>query len=172
MECRGSAEQSGAEAAGTRSVWPPRDGGSPWARTQFPTASQNASRCLLTERPWVAERWRSQPRTSTRFTSRGSWSSRVRLRPVPLLIKELCERADEEEQATGQPSFPWQWLDREKRLPARMGDYLQPKKYHSEFGAWMAEDAIPQLEQLCGGPVRHNRFHMLASGGGQPYLQH
>ena len=87
-------------------------------------------------------------------------------------IKELCERADEEEQATGQPSFPWQWLDREKRLPARMGDYLQPKKYHSEFGAWMAEDAIPQLEQLCGGPVRHNRFQMLASGGGQPYLQH
>ena len=33
-----------------------------------------------------------------------------------------------------------------------MGDYLQTQKYDAEFGAWMAEDAIPQLAQLCGGP--------------------
>ena len=91
-------------------------------------------------------------------------------------IEGLCALAAEEEDAaggSGEPDFPpWQWLDREQRLPARMGDYLHPKKYHPEFGAWVTEDAIPQLEQLCSGRVRHNRFQMLASGGGQPYLQH
>eukprot|EP01045_Picozoa_sp_COSAG04_P032775 COSAG04_NODE_6537_length_1308_cov_1.465674_1_plen_142_part_10 len=97
---------------------------------------------------------------------------RDRILRLRAAIEDLCARAAAEEaEGAGEPSFPWQWLDREQRLPARMGDFLQTAKYYPEFGEWMAEDAIPQLEQLVGGAVRHNRFQMLASGGGQPYLQ-
>ena len=97
---------------------------------------------------------------------------RDRILRLRAAIEDLCARAAAEEaEGGGESSFPWQWLDREQRLPARMGDFLQTAKYYPVFGEWMAEDAIPQLQQLVGGAVRHNRFQMLASGGGQPYLQ-
>ena len=67
------------------------------------------------------------------------------------------------------------WLNRAKRLPARMGDYLHPSKFDAAFGEWMAEDAIGLLEQLIDGGaahgVRHCRFQMLAGGEGQAYKQ-
>ena len=64
------------------------------------------------------------------------------------------------------------WIDRERRLPARTGHLLHPDKYHPAFAAWIDEDLAPHLEDLVSGPgVRHSLFGMLAGGGGQPYTQ-
>lgn len=63
------------------------------------------------------------------------------------------------------------WIDAEKRLPARIGHMLHPDKYDRAFAEWLDEDLAPQIETLCGGPPRHSLFGMLASGGGQAYLQ-
>lgn len=63
------------------------------------------------------------------------------------------------------------WIDRDKRLPARIGHMLHPDKYDESWANWLAEDLTPILEAMVAGPVRHSLFGMLAGGGGQPYLQ-
>jgi hypothetical protein len=67
------------------------------------------------------------------------------------------------------------WINRDKRLPARAGDYLAPHKFDPVFTDWLGDDAIPHLQQLIEGGeehgVRHCRFQMLAGGDGQPYKQ-
>ncbi|MCE9589963.1 MAG: phytanoyl-CoA dioxygenase family protein [Planctomycetes bacterium] len=63
------------------------------------------------------------------------------------------------------------WLDKERRLPARIGNMLHPDKYQPAFAQWLDEDLNPQIEALIGGPARHSLFGMLAGGAGDPYLQ-
>ena len=98
---------------------------------------------------------------------RGAFSLE-RIAKLRSAIERLCARAYDAEEAAAAagddaaaapPLVPW--LNREKRLPSRTGDYLRPEKYDPVFGAWMAEDAIPQLEQLMPPPLRHCRFQML-----------
>lgn len=63
------------------------------------------------------------------------------------------------------------WLDKERRLPGRVGNMLHPDKYQPAFAQWLDEDLDPQIQALIGGPARHSLFGMLAGGAGQPYLQ-
>ena len=60
------------------------------------------------------------------------------------------------------------WINRDKRLPARMNDYLTPQKFSTAYTDYLA-DCVPHLRQLVGGEVRHDRFQLLASGDGLSY---
>lgn len=61
------------------------------------------------------------------------------------------------------------WIDRERRLPNRIGHTLHPDKYDSAFAEWLDADIIPTVEAIFDAPGRHSLFGMLASGGGRPY---
>lgn len=61
------------------------------------------------------------------------------------------------------------WIDRERRLPARIGNMLHPDKYQPAFAEWLDADIVETVEAILGGPARHSLFGMLASGGGQAY---
>ncbi len=61
------------------------------------------------------------------------------------------------------------WIDRECRLPNRIGHMLHPDKYDPAFAAWLDADIIPTVEAIFDAPGRHSLFGMLASGGGQSY---
>ena len=64
------------------------------------------------------------------------------------------------------------WIDKGKRLPARVGHLLHPDKYDYAYAKWLDEDLSPHIETLLDDePVRHSLFGMLANGGGQPYCQ-
>ena len=64
------------------------------------------------------------------------------------------------------------WINKDSRLPARVGHLLYPDKYDHAYADWLGEDLAPHIEALLGNePVRHSLFGMLASGGGQPYCQ-
>jgi ectoine hydroxylase-related dioxygenase (phytanoyl-CoA dioxygenase family) len=68
------------------------------------------------------------------------------------------------------------WINEAKQLPDRMGDFMaDPSHFSLEFTDWLAEDAIPHLQQLIANGetsgVRHCRFQMLAGGDGQAYRQ-
>jgi len=64
------------------------------------------------------------------------------------------------------------WIDKDSRLPARVGHLLHSDKYDHAYADWLGEDLAPHIERLLGNePVRHSLFGMLASGGGQPYCQ-
>ena len=92
-------------------------------------------------------------------------------------VESMLDRAAAAEDAEGdEPGAPKvSWINKEKRLPERMGDYMTPAKYSPEFTDWLGEDAIPHLEQLITGGqergVRHCRFQMLAGGDGESYRQ-
>eukprot|EP01050_Picozoa_sp_SAG11_P013827 SAG11_NODE_1646_length_4523_cov_1.447559_2_plen_343_part_00 len=95
-----------------------------------------------------------------------------RIEQLRVAVEGICRRAAEAEDVGDKAGPQVAWLNREKRFPARMGDWLHPTKYDPAFGEWMALDCMDHLEQLLGGPTRHCRFQMLASGDGQPYKQH
>jgi hypothetical protein len=61
------------------------------------------------------------------------------------------------------------WIDRERRLPNRIGNMLHPDKYDAAFAEWLDADIIPAIEAILESPIRHSLFGMLASGSGQPY---
>ncbi len=61
------------------------------------------------------------------------------------------------------------WIDRERRLPNRIGHMLHPDKYDAAFAEWLDADIIPTIEAVLEAPIRHSLFGMLASGGGQHY---
>ena len=64
------------------------------------------------------------------------------------------------------------WINKDSRLPARVGHLLYPDKYDHAYADWLGEDLAPHIEALLGNePVRHSLFGMLASGDGQPYCQ-
>ena len=108
--------------------------------------------------------------------------SAARIGKLRRAVETVLDRAVAAEDAAAaagddaQPGEPTvSWINREKRLPARMGDWMSPAKYSPEFTDWLGEDAIPHLSQLIDGGqergVRHCRFQMLAGGDGEAYRQ-
>lgn len=64
------------------------------------------------------------------------------------------------------------WIDKTKRLPARIGHLLHPDKYDHAYARWLGEDLSPHIAILLDNePIRHSLFGMLANGGEQPYCQ-
>ena len=92
-------------------------------------------------------------------------------------VEDLLERAAAAEDAHEDgPLVPKvSWINKEKRLHNRMGDYLQPSKFDPLYIQWLAEDCYGHLSQLIDGGeehgVRHCRFQMLCAGDDQPYKQ-
>ena len=107
---------------------------------------------------------------------RGAFSSE-RVRDLRETVEKLLDRAAAAEDAGEDgPLVPKvNWINREKRLHSRMGDYLMPSKFDPLYIEWLAEDCYDHLSQLIDGGevhgVRHCRFQMLCAGDGQPYKQ-
>ena len=93
--------------------------------------------------------------------------SQERIAQMRAAVRGMLDRAAEAE-ASGGDGPKVAWINREKRLPARMNDYLEPQKFDVAYADYLA-DCVPHLRQLVGGEVRHDRFQMLASGDGQSY---
>lgn len=107
---------------------------------------------------------------------RGAFSPQ-RVRDLRETVEKLLDRAAAAEDAgEAGPLVPKvNWINREKRLHSRMGDYLMPAKFDPLYIEWLAEDCYDHLSQLIDGGtehgVRHCRFQMLCAGDGQPYKQ-
>src|ERR1700737_4015548 len=81
-------------------------------------------------------------------------------------VRDIVERS-----AAGEgPEIPW--INREKRIPERLGQLLRP--------GWGRPSLIPPLEegpyfpvseQILEAPIRYSLFGMLAGGDGKPYVQ-
>jgi hypothetical protein len=72
--------------------------------------------------------------------------------------------------ADGRPEIPW--INKEKRLPERLGLLLRPECIHPAFVESIeAGPFLPIAAQLLGVPVRYSLFGMLAGGDGKPYIQ-
>jgi hypothetical protein len=81
-------------------------------------------------------------------------------------VRDLAERS-----AAGEgPELPW--IDREKRIPERIGQMLRPGWVRPAFIASLEEGPyFPLSEQILGAPMRYSLFGMLAGGGGKAYVQ-
>jgi ectoine hydroxylase-related dioxygenase (phytanoyl-CoA dioxygenase family) len=81
-------------------------------------------------------------------------------------IRDLAERS-----ALGEgPEIPW--IDREKRIPERLGQLLRPGWVRPAFLDSLERGPyFPVSEQILGGPVRYSLFGMLAGGDGKAYIQ-
>jgi ectoine hydroxylase-related dioxygenase (phytanoyl-CoA dioxygenase family) len=68
------------------------------------------------------------------------------------------------------PELPW--IDREKRIPERLGQLLRPGWVRPSFVASLERGPyFPIAEQVLGTTVRYSLFGMLAGGNGKPYVQ-
>ena len=92
--------------------------------------------------------------------------SPARIEQMRAAVRAMLDRAAAAEASGDGPKVAW--INREKRLPARMNDYLEPQKFDVAYADFLA-DCVPHLQQLVAGEVRHDRFQMLASGDGQSY---
>jgi hypothetical protein len=64
------------------------------------------------------------------------------------------------------------WINREKRIPERLGQLLRPGWIRPAFAASLESGPyFPVAEQILGAPVRYSLFGMLAGGDGKPYVQ-
>jgi hypothetical protein len=81
-------------------------------------------------------------------------------------IRQLLERS-----AAGEgPEVPW--INREQRIPERLGALLRPEWIQPAFIDSLEHGPYFAIaEQLLGGPVRYSLFGMLAGGDGKPYIQ-
>ncbi len=68
------------------------------------------------------------------------------------------------------PDIPW--INREERLPERLGQLLRPHWIRPSFISSLEEGPyFPVAEQLLAAPIRYSLFGMLAGGDGKPYVQ-
>jgi hypothetical protein len=81
-------------------------------------------------------------------------------------VRGLLERS-----AAGEgPEVPW--INREERIPERLGALLRPEWIQPAFIDSLEQGPYFSIaEQLLGGPVRYSLFGMLAGGNGKPYIQ-
>jgi hypothetical protein len=81
-------------------------------------------------------------------------------------VRQLVERS-----AAGEgPEVSW--INREKRIPERLGQLLRPGWIQPSFARSLEQGPyLPVAEQILGGPVRYSLFGMLAGGDGKPYVQ-
>jgi ectoine hydroxylase-related dioxygenase (phytanoyl-CoA dioxygenase family) len=105
---------------------------------------------------------------------RGAFSAE-RIAALRAAVDHMLERAyrgeieTREVEGADPEDLEIQWINREKRIVQRIDLMLWPEKYEPAYGAWIAEDLVPDAEVLIGGPVRYSGFGMLASGGGKGY---
>ena len=66
----------------------------------------------------------------------------VELRIPQICVGDMLERAAAAEDAQQpQPDAPRvSWINKDRRLPDRMGDYMTPAKFSPEFTDWLGED--------------------------------
>lgn len=68
------------------------------------------------------------------------------------------------------PEIPW--INREKRIPERLGLMLRPGWIRPAFVHSLTNGPyLPIAGQILGAPVRYSLFGMLAGGDGKPYVQ-
>src|SRR5436305_2277950 len=81
-------------------------------------------------------------------------------------LRDLVERS-----AAGQgPEIPW--INREKRIPERLGQLLRPGWIRPAFiDSLVRGPYFPIAEQILDAPVRYSLFGMLAGGDAKPYIQ-
>ncbi|MBI1922636.1 phytanoyl-CoA dioxygenase family protein [Candidatus Poribacteria bacterium] len=70
----------------------------------------------------------------------------------------------------GEFTVPLKWVDKERRIPARVGNLLTPEEYDPILGEWFDADILPIVEAILEAPVRCSWLSLLTSGGGHPYL--
>ena len=64
------------------------------------------------------------------------------------------------------------WINREQRIPERIGLLLRPNWIQQAFIDSIEEGPyLPIAEQILNAPVRYSLFGMLAGGGGKSYIQ-
>jgi hypothetical protein len=81
-------------------------------------------------------------------------------------VRDLVEHA-----ATGSgPEIPW--INKEKRIPERLGQILRPGWIRPSFVASLESGPyLPVAAQILGGETRYSLVGMLAGGDGKPYVQ-
>lgn len=81
-------------------------------------------------------------------------------------VRDLVEAS-----ASGRgPEMPW--INREKRVPERLGLLLRPGWVRPAFARSLVEGPYLSIaEQILGVPARYSLFGMLAGGDGKAYLQ-
>ena len=69
----------------------------------------------------------------------------VELRIPQICVGDMLERAAAaEDSQLPQPDAPRvSWINKDRRLPDRMGDYMTPAKFSPEFTDWLGEDVRP-----------------------------
>jgi hypothetical protein len=106
------------------------------------------------------------------FVLRGAFSPQ-RVAGLTAAVSRWADRVAAAEDAAAGTVDEGVWIDREKRLPQRVGNMLTPDKYEPEYADWLEEDVLPGLRAcISGGRVRHSIFGMLAGGAGMAYRQH
>src|SRR5947209_15736302 len=64
------------------------------------------------------------------------------------------------------------WINREKRIPERLGQLLRPGWIRPAFVESLELGPyFPVAEQILGAETRYSLFGMLAGGDGKPYVQ-
>jgi hypothetical protein len=91
--------------------------------------------------------------------------------PLPIEALRADVRDLVEASAAGRgPEMPW--INREKRIPERLGLMLRPGWIRPSFVRSLVEGPYLSIAaQILGGPVRYSLFGMLAGGDGKPYVQ-
>ena len=81
-------------------------------------------------------------------------------------VRDLVERS-----AAGEgPEIGW--INKEKRIPERLGQLLRPGWIQPSFADSLANGPyFPIAEQILDAPIRYSLFGMLAGGDGKPYVQ-
>ncbi len=68
------------------------------------------------------------------------------------------------------PDVPW--INREKRIPERLGQLLRPEWIRPSFIQSLESGPfLPIAREILGAEVRYSLFGMLAGGDGKPYIQ-
>ena len=69
--------------------------------------------------------------------------SQSRIQRLRQAVGDMLERAAaaEDAQQRPEPDAPRvSWINKDRRLPDRMGDYMTPAKFSPEFTDWLGED--------------------------------
>ena len=72
--------------------------------------------------------------------------SQSRIQRLRQAVGDMLERAAaaEDAQQRPEPDAPRvSWINKDRRLPDRMGDYMTPAKFSPEFTDWLGEDVRP-----------------------------
>ncbi|MDA0839768.1 MAG: phytanoyl-CoA dioxygenase family protein [Planctomycetota bacterium] len=81
-------------------------------------------------------------------------------------IKDLMERSIQ----TGQPEL--RWINKDERIPGRIGGILEPSRLQPGFADSLANGPYFSVaEQILKSPARYCVCGILAGGGGEKYIQ-